>query len=70
VFELLITLIGGLPEIFEDDVTVLLFEQGNADEFAAKMKLLWKNPDMYRRMGIAGRRRAIREYSEQIYYER
>ncbi len=62
--------IGGLPEIVEDGVTGLLVEPGNSEELADKMKLLWKNPDLCRRMGQAGREKAIREYNEDVYYRR
>lgn len=62
--------IGGLPEIVEDGVTGILFEPGNAKVLAHKMKLLWENPDLCRRTGQAGREKAIREYSEDVYYKR
>ncbi len=62
--------IGGIPEIVEDGVTGFLFEPGNAKELAEKMKLLWENTDLCRQMGKAGREKAIREYSEDVYYER
>lgn len=61
---------GGLSEIIEDGVTGLLFEPGNVEDLAAKMKLLWESPSMCRQMGMAGRRKAIREYSEDVYYKR
>ncbi len=62
--------IGGIPEIVEDGVTGLLFEPGNADELAAKVKTLWENPDLCRQMGQAGRKKALREYSSEKYYSR
>lgn len=62
--------VGGLPEIVDDGVTGLLFEPGNAEVLAQKMKLLWENPELCRRMGEAGREKARREYSEDVYYER
>ena len=62
--------IGGLPELVDDEVTGLLFEPGNPEDLADKMKRLWENPDLCRKMGQAGREKAIREYSEEIYYER
>ncbi len=62
--------IGGLAEIVDDGITGLLFEPGNAEELAEKMTLLWENPDLCRRMGQAGREKAIREYSEDVYYGR
>jgi glycosyltransferase involved in cell wall biosynthesis len=62
--------IGGLPEIVEDGVTGLLFEPGNSEDLANKMKLLWHNPSLCNKMGQAGREKAIREYSEDAYYKR
>lgn len=62
--------IGGIPEQIDDGVTGLLFEPGNAEDLAEKMKLLWDNPDLCRQMGMAGREKAIREYSEDVYYTR
>lgn len=62
--------IGGLPEIVDDGVTGLLFEPGNSEELADMMRLLWGNPNLCEKMGKAGREKVIREYSEDIYYER
>lgn len=62
--------IGGLPEIVDDGVTGLLFEPGNVEELAIKMRLLWENPELCRRMGRAGREKVMREYSEDRYYRR
>jgi len=62
--------IGGLPEVVEDGVTGLLFEPGDSEQLAQKMKLMWENPELCRRMGHAGRDKAIHEYSEDIYYRR
>ncbi len=61
---------GGMTEIVEDGVTGLLFDAGNAEDLAAKMKSLWGDPDLCSRMGHAGREKVIREYSENMYYER
>ena len=61
---------GGLLEIVDDGVTGLFFEPGNSEDLANKMKLLWGNPDLCRQLGRAGREKAIREYSEDIYYRR
>jgi glycosyltransferase involved in cell wall biosynthesis len=62
--------IGGLPELVEDGVTGLLFEPGNVEELAHKIRLLWDNPHLCRQMGEAGRRKASREFSEEVYYRR
>jgi glycosyltransferase involved in cell wall biosynthesis len=62
--------VGGLPELVEDGVTGLLFEPGNSEDLANKMRSLWENSEASRRMGQTGQKKAIREYSEDIYYER
>lgn len=62
--------IGGLPEIIDDGITGLLFEPGNADDLAEKIHYLWDRPDLCRKMGRAGREKALREYSPKKYYER
>jgi len=61
---------GGLQELVVDGLNGLLFEPGNAEELAEKIKLLWENPDLCRQMGETGREKVIREYSEDVYYER
>jgi len=62
--------IGGLPEIVEDCVTGLLFDPGNAEDLAEKIRHLWHRPDLCRQMGQAGREKALREYSAEKYYDR
>ena len=54
---------GGIPEQVEDGVTGLLFEMGNVDELAEKMKLLSQSPDLRLRMGQAARTRLEQQYS-------
>ena len=62
--------IGGLPEIVEDGVTGLLFELGNAEELVDKIRYLWERPGLCQKMGRAGKEKALREYSQERYYER
>ncbi len=62
--------IGALPEIVEDGVTGFLFDPGNAEELAGRMRLLWENPALCRKMGDAARDKVIREYGENLYYRR
>ena len=62
--------IGGLPEVVDDGATGFLFEPGNAEDLATKIKVLWKDPDLCRQMGQAGREKVLREYSEDQYYDR
>ena len=62
--------IGGLPEIVSDGRTGLLFEPGDSDELARKIDFLWGRPDLCKKMGAAGREKALREYAPQAYYEK
>lgn len=62
--------IGGIPELVKDGETGLLFEPGDSKDLANKMKILWQNPDLCRQMGQAGREKAIREYTEEVYIKR
>jgi glycosyltransferase involved in cell wall biosynthesis len=61
---------GGLPELIGDGVNGLLFEPGNFEDLATKMKMLWENPNLCQRMGQAGRDKVIQGYSEERYYAR
>lgn len=60
--------IGGLPEIIEEDHTGSLFEPGNAENLAQHVRRLWEDPQLCRRMGIAGRQKVLREYTEDVYF--
>ncbi len=62
--------IGSIPEVIEEGVTGLLFEPGNIDELAEKIFSLWGDPDRCREMGIAARKKAVREFAPQRFYGR
>jgi glycosyltransferase involved in cell wall biosynthesis len=62
--------IGGISEIIEDNITGLLFEAGNAEDLAGKIQYLWDNPELCRKMGRAGREKALLEYSPAAYHRR
>jgi glycosyltransferase involved in cell wall biosynthesis len=60
--------IGGLPEIIEDGLTGSTFEPGNPQDLARQVRLLWDDPQLCHRMGIAGRQKVLREYTEDAYF--
>ena len=60
--------IGGLPEIIEEGLTGGLFEPGNPEDLVRQVRRLWENPQLCRRMGIAGRQKVMREYTEDAYF--
>jgi glycosyltransferase involved in cell wall biosynthesis len=51
---------GGLPEVVEHGVTGLVVPRGDSHALAAAMEQLLSDPLMRRRMGVAGRERALR----------
>jgi alpha-maltose-1-phosphate synthase len=53
---------GGIPEVVADGETGLLAPPGDAEELAAALNALLRDPDRARAMGQAGRKRAIAEF--------
>jgi glycosyltransferase involved in cell wall biosynthesis len=51
---------GGLPEVVEHGVTGLVVPRGDTDALASAMESLLADPARRRRMGVAGRERALR----------
>ncbi len=66
----IVSRIGGFPEIVDDGMTGLMFEPGDSTCLAEKIRYLWGNPDICRRMGKAGKEKASHEYSASKYYDR
>jgi glycosyltransferase involved in cell wall biosynthesis len=62
--------IGGLPYTVTDGVTGLLFEPGDAVDLARKIGRLLDDPDLRRRMGLAGRTRFEEEFVWEDVIER
>jgi glycosyltransferase involved in cell wall biosynthesis len=68
---------GGLPEVVEHGVTGLVVPRGDASALANAIAELLADPERRRRMGVAGRERALRlfdwdrsaEQFEQMYLE-
>ena len=51
---------GGLPEVVEHGVTGLIVPRGDTDALAQAIGSLLEDPERRRRMGVAGRERALR----------
>jgi glycosyltransferase involved in cell wall biosynthesis len=64
------TRLGAMAEIVDDGITGFLFELGNAEDLANKIKILWDNTESCTSLGKAGRLKALREYSSDKYYTR
>jgi hypothetical protein len=62
--------IGGLSFTVVDGATGLLCEPGNSADLAAKLEVLFNDPDLRERMGLAGRKRFEQEYAWDVIVER
>jgi glycosyltransferase involved in cell wall biosynthesis len=62
--------IGGLPYTVTDGVTGLLSEPGDPADLALKIGWLLDDPDLRRRMGVAGRKRFEEEFIWEDVIER
>lgn len=56
------TRVGGIPELVRDGVDGLLVEPGDLDQLASAVVRLLTNPEVRRKMALAGRER-VKEYS-------
>lgn len=56
---------GGTPELVDDGQTGILFEPGNDQGLKTAIGVLLQNPDLRRRMGAAGRRKAFARFSHE-----
>jgi glycosyltransferase involved in cell wall biosynthesis len=61
--------LGAMAELVEDGRTGLLFEPGNADDLAAKVRWADDHPEEMRRMGANARQEYERKYTPDRNYE-
>jgi glycosyltransferase involved in cell wall biosynthesis len=64
------TKVGGTPEVVDDGVTGVLMPPGKAAPLGAAIVRLLAHPAERKRMGEAGRRRAVAEFGEATMLER
>ena len=62
--------IGGLPSTVADGAAGLLFTPGDPADLARKLAVLLDDPDLRRRMGLAGRRRFEEDFTWDIVIDR
>lgn len=60
--------LGALACIVDDKQTGLFFETGNVADLVEKIRSLWNRPELCRKIGQAGKEKALREYSPERYY--
>jgi glycosyltransferase involved in cell wall biosynthesis len=61
---------GAMECLIEDGVDGLLFRPGDAGDLAAKVKQLWADPALCRRLGEAARRKALKLWAPERHVER
>jgi glycosyltransferase involved in cell wall biosynthesis len=61
--------LGSMAEIVEDGVTGLLFETGNAEDLAVKVRWMIEHPDECRQMGYNARHEFEQKYTPERNYE-
>jgi glycosyltransferase involved in cell wall biosynthesis len=61
---------GSFANLVEDGVTGLLFERGNAEDLARKLKWCQTNPEKLAEMGLRARAKYEAEFSETRNYQR
>lgn len=61
--------LGAYPEMIENGFNGLLFNPGDPEDLADKIKILSSNQDLCRRLGENGYRKLAEKYSPEIYYQ-
>jgi glycosyltransferase involved in cell wall biosynthesis len=61
---------GGLPEVVDHDVTGLCVPPSDPSRLADAMQSIWNDESRAAAMGEAGREKAMREYTPDVYYRR
>jgi glycosyltransferase involved in cell wall biosynthesis len=61
--------IGGIPELINHEEDGLLFESGNSDDLANKIRILADGPVTCLKMGRTSREKMVRKYNPEIHYQ-
>jgi glycosyltransferase involved in cell wall biosynthesis len=64
------TRVGGIPEIIDDGVNGLLVDYGDEEGLREAVERLLNDEALCERLGMAGREKAVREFSEEVHAER
>lgn len=63
------TAIGGIPDIVDDGKTGLIAEAGDAYSLAGHLEKLIDNRDLSKQMGEAGRKKLMKEFTQEVFEE-
>ena len=62
--------VGGAVEVFEDGISGLSFQPGDATSLATQLERLWRNPNLLKTLQKNGQQRAREQFSVQRSAER
>jgi colanic acid/amylovoran biosynthesis glycosyltransferase len=57
------TWIAGIPELIQDGIDGLLVAPSDVDQLSAAIRRLMDDPDLRRRVAIAGRQKVVEKYN-------
>jgi glycosyltransferase involved in cell wall biosynthesis len=57
------TWIAGIPELIQDGIDGLLVAPSDVDQLSAAIRRLMDDPDLRRRVAMAGRRKVVEKYN-------
>jgi len=60
--------VDGIPTVINDGIDGLLVEPENVNDLSEKMDLLIRSPDLRKKLGENGRKRARQEFSGDVYF--
>lgn len=66
---LVVSRMGGLPDLVGDGECGLVFTPNNVQELRDRIESLWHDRARCRKLGAAGRAKAAAHYSEEVYYQ-
>ena len=61
--------VDGIPAVINDGIDGLLCTPENVEDLAKKLDMLMADPDLRKKLGEAGRKRAIDEFSQEKYMD-
>jgi len=62
--------IGGIPELIDDGIDGLVYQSGDHDDLASKIRKLWEMGNNRLEMGMAGRKKVEKNFSPDAHYEK
>jgi len=61
---------GGIPELIDDGINGLVFESGNSEDLAKKIKYFLNNSKKVIEMGKNARKKVEKKFNSDLYYQR